>query len=495
MKSLKLPLLVIIALILLTLSFSLTGQGQFLLPQLKQSLEDLKRDLPKYNINIRMSEAMVNAIIDEMDGVPTPPGGGRSPNERVHDLKVGIKGELTQAKTNQIALKVAIQQFGAALDRSQKDPTPENLQDVQGIADQITKLRNSLNGNFEVIKNMIRLIMMIRQDSDDKEWNNPNGKYKDERQTLDNWGNMLAGRPPVPDVVGMQANEACGLIMDVGLVPEIIALTEKPPEGKDYTVKSQYPAKNIALHPGDAVKIEVYGKVVPNVVGMFLQRAVEVMAQAGVTVDSVVLEPALSKEVSDKVYRQEPLPGEPLSARKTSKLWHYGRFSKVPSTPTPATPLHGFQKGDAGRIDPRFASHEKLLENGRAIAGGHPGQGFPWQRHWAIKEFSTPEEARANLKKYANDLTKDKTGKWKYSYGEGDHRVHIAEDGVASYWTSLGYVKNEGSSYIYIRKIYRDKFIIFYNESTKTYNDNLKKTWPLIYEKSIKLIDLRFPQK
>jgi hypothetical protein len=90
MKSGKLFLVPGIALVLMALLVPCQSQGQLLAPMLMQALSDLKRDLPRYNENIRMSEATVNAIIDEMDGVPS--AGGRSPNEQIRDLKEGIKG-------------------------------------------------------------------------------------------------------------------------------------------------------------------------------------------------------------------------------------------------------------------------------------------------------------------------------------------------------------------------------------------------------------------
>jgi hypothetical protein len=424
-KSRTLPLIEIISLILITLAFSLPAQGESLLGNLLELLGEAERNVAAYNIKIKQSEATVNAIIDDMDGV-RPPGESRSPDERVKALKEGITGELAKAKTNQLALKIATEQLGVALDRYTKNPTPANFKNAQDIAKQINSYRDKLNGNFEIIRGLLIQLSKIRRNFDEKEWDKPDGKYKKEREALDNLWNSL--------------------------------------------------------------------KVVPNVVDMSFRRAIEALAEVGLTVDKLVTEPAPSEDLSEKVTRQEPKAGEFIPPGKTAKLWHYTRFGVVapPVTP-PSTGAQGFKPGDASLVDPRFASHEKLFENGRAIAGGHPGQGFPWQRHWAIKEFSTPEAARANLNESANGLSKSKTGKWKASYGEGDTRVHIAEDEVTHYFTILGYIKNDGSSNIYIHKIYRDKFTIYYQEATKTYNDNLKKNWPPIHENSQKLIDERFP--
>jgi hypothetical protein len=74
------------------LFFPAPGQGLALIPMLYQAFQDLKRDLPRYKENIRMSEATVNEISEDLDG--GKPGEGRSPNEHIRDLKEGIKGEL-----------------------------------------------------------------------------------------------------------------------------------------------------------------------------------------------------------------------------------------------------------------------------------------------------------------------------------------------------------------------------------------------------------------
>ena len=197
MKSARLFLFSGLALIFVTLVFPLPGQGESLLSKLLQALSDAKTNVARYNENIRLSEATVNSIIeDDESGIvrpERPPGEGRTPSQRIHDLKVGILGDLNQAKTNQIAYMVAMQQFDLALERLKKDSSPKNLKNAQGIANQISTIRNSLDGNFDSIKNKIRQIAMIRSEVDDKEWNNPNGRYKDERQALDNLGNLLSG--------------------------------------------------------------------------------------------------------------------------------------------------------------------------------------------------------------------------------------------------------------------------------------------------------------
>jgi hypothetical protein len=193
MKAAKLLLLKLLVIILLPLICPHPSQGFTLLPMLVQGLKDLKRDLPRYNENIRMSEATVNAIIDEMDGIkPTTPGEGRTPNERVRDLKQGIKGELSQAKTNYFALTMASDQLTVALDRYTKNQTPDNLNKAQNIVNQINAIRENLNNNLSNAQNLIRQIAMIRLDTDEKEWNNPNGKYQKEHQAIDNLWKWLA---------------------------------------------------------------------------------------------------------------------------------------------------------------------------------------------------------------------------------------------------------------------------------------------------------------
>jgi len=260
-KSRTLPLFPIIALILITLSFTLPGQGESLFGNPLEFLAKAQQVADRYSENIKLSESTVNAIIeDDVTGIIRPEGApeGQSANERVKDLKVGIKGELAKAKANQLALELANKQLAAALDRYTKNPTPDNFKSAQGIANQINSYRDKLNGNFEIIKGMLIQISKIRRNVDEKEWDNPDGKYKDERAAVDQLWNSL--------------------------------------------------------------------KVVPNVVDLTYQRAVETLAEAGLTVDSVVVKRAPSQDLSEKVTRQEPKAGELIPPGKTAKLWHYDRF-------------------------------------------------------------------------------------------------------------------------------------------------------------------------
>ena len=197
MKSARLFLLPGLALILLILVLPLPGQGQFLFTF--ETLRKFRQDAKTLSDKIIMVQDTVNSIIDDdISGRVTPEGGpeGRTPNQRIRDLKDGIGGELAKAKTNQLAFTVATQQFGAVLERYNKNRTPENLKNLQGIANQITSLRNSLDGNFDVIKNMIRQITMIRRATAEKEWDNPEGRFKDERQALDHCEFALRNQNP-----------------------------------------------------------------------------------------------------------------------------------------------------------------------------------------------------------------------------------------------------------------------------------------------------------
>jgi hypothetical protein len=498
MKLVKLLLLPVLALTLLLVAWPRPGQGQSL-AELMDKYNQFKQDAQTYSDKIILVQNTVNSLYDDdVSGRVTPEGSSeaRSANQQVRDLKESINKELALVKGDMPFLSDATQKLGLALDRYKKNQTQESLANAEGLVKLINHYQKSVNDRLDRIKNWCSQITRIRRATDEKEWDKLEGKYKDERQALDNLWNFLGGRPPVPDVVGKEAKEACALIFGMGLRPKIIGLTVRPPEGKEYTVKSQDPAPKTLVKPGDEVKIEVYRQVVPYVVGLKLSQAADVLAEARLKVGGVVVERAFSQKMSEVVTQQEPQVGELLPADRSVKLWHYDRFAPTGPGPHAVTPkATGFKPGDASLVDPLFASHEKLLENGRAIGGGHPGHGFPWQRHWVIKEFPTPEAAQAKLKKYVNDATKLNTGKWKDTSGEGDTRLHKAPDGAAYYSTSLGYAKNDGISHINVWKIYRDKFMIYYQERTKIYKDNLKKNWPTIYEKSIKLIDLRFPKK
>lgn len=206
MRWTKFILVPVISLCLGTLALPPASRGQFLAPMLIQALADLKRDLPRYNENIRMSEATVNAIIDEMDGVRPPDPDSRSADQRVRDLKDGIKGELGKAKGNYLALTIANKQLTEALNRYTKNATPENLKNAQGIVKQINNYRNALNTNFEIIKNMIKQISMTRSAENDTEWNKRDGKYKDEREAIDNLWNMLSGQDPLAALIPKGGN-------------------------------------------------------------------------------------------------------------------------------------------------------------------------------------------------------------------------------------------------------------------------------------------------
>lgn len=105
---------------------------------------------------------------------------------------------------------------------------------------------------------------------------------------------------PVPGVVGQGANDAARFLQDRGFSPELVFEEESTaPAGQ---VLRQDPAAGSEVAPGSTVVLYVAGEIqaiqVPEVKGMTLLRATQVLAQAGLEVtDDVIEEP--SNEVEE----------------------------------------------------------------------------------------------------------------------------------------------------------------------------------------------------
>lgn len=492
MKSRTLPLLRIIALILMIVALPLPGQGVIFIPMFLQAHSDAEKNVALLNQRTKMVENIVKEIIAEMDGV-RPPGEVRGSDEQVKDLLLGIQGELAKANSNLLMLKNATEQLGAALSRYTDNPTEENLKKLKAINELVNFFQKNVNDSLDIVKGFLRSISSIRSKDDEKEWNAPNGKYKNERQGVENLWNLLAGRPPVPDVVGKTAQEACALISGVDLAPEIIVLTQKPPADKEYTVKSQDPEGGTLAKPRDVVKIEVYGQVVPNVVDMSYQRAVEELGKANLTVDKVVVKRAFSPKVSEKVTAQEPKAGEPLPAVKTVKLWFFDRYeAPAPPVTPPSTGAQGFQPGDAARVDTRFGGQETIGADRTSIRSGS-GKAV-----WGIYRFGSREEAVQYLRNAAQrceNAIKNVLSKAGLQTTV-THR-NLTEQEVICGWTSRGPTgaKITLATAFMVEKTHRDVFVIFYTDVTKDYAIDLAKPWPTIYKNSVDVINDRFPKK
>lgn len=419
MKYAKLFLLPLFGLLLLTFTLPIPGQGQFLIGTLLQTLSDARRVAAQRNQQIKMSQDLVNSIYDDdVSGRITPESdpAARTPNERVRDLKEGIKGELAKAKANQIVLESAVKQLQQALDRYTKNPTENNLKNAQALVTLINKYKNDLDGNFEIIKTMIAQISKIRTAYDDKEWNNPEGKYKDERQALaDLWNRLKA--------------------------------------------------------------------VVPNVVGKTYQQAVEDLGAAGLVVAGVEVTRAPNQESSEKVIKQAPKGGEPLPANRSVKLWHYDRFGSTRS--------QGFQRGDAQRVDGRFAAFTEIISpDGKAIYLQTNQIGLSW----GITKLGSRAEALEKINEINRHFAALK-GFWQKSAGEKivKGRTSTAEESM--YWETwrMSDGKTPPHTYYNHNKLHRDVFIISYGENSKKFDDNLAVHWAPILEKSKQLIEERFP--
>jgi hypothetical protein len=502
MRSPKIKLLLwpVLALILLTVAWPRPCRGYVLLPVLLEMYSAAQKNVAALNSKIKMVEETVNQISDEMEGVKPPDSDARTPNQQVRDLKESIAKELALLKADMPYLVDANRKLGLALDSYTKKQSPETLKNAEGLVLLINAYQQKINKHLDLVKSWCAEISKIRSKYDDEEWHKPDGKYKGEREALESLWDSLQDQPWVPAVVGMKAKEACDLILGAGLTPKIVALTVRPPEGKEYTVESQSPVAKTKVKPGEVVEIKIYRQVVPYVVGLKFAEAKEVLEQARLQVGGVVVEKSFNKKVSEEVFRQEPQAGELMPADRGVKLWYYDIY--VPATPQqpPATRPQGFQKGDAGRIDPRYGGlPETISPDGnsirvlKSISYGASGEGFGG----GIIKYASRTEALETMKEFQKAFSN--------FHSRSDHsgeailkeRIFDPEE-VMIWWTSRGFYGTPPPvlTEYHHSKIYRDVFIIWYTGHTYKFDDDLPvKEWPEIYKNSKKLIDERFPPK
>lgn len=207
MKSARLFLLPGLALVLLTLAFPLPGQGQLFIGKLLELLDEAKKVAAQRNQQIKMGQDLVNSIIEDDETGRVRPGGvseGRTYNEQIRDLKESINKELALAREDSTYLSDATQKLGLALERYTKNQSPESLTNAKGLVKLINHYQSNINDRMDRIKSWCSQLTRIRRDTAEKEWDNPEGRFKDERQAMDNLWNLLSGTTN-PFSVNLQA--------------------------------------------------------------------------------------------------------------------------------------------------------------------------------------------------------------------------------------------------------------------------------------------------
>ena len=125
-------------------------------------------------------------------------------------------------------------------------------------------------------------------------------------------GNLLGGEEPVevPDVVGMQLDEAQATLEDVGLEVEV---DPKPSKEEEDEVLKQDPKAGADAQPGDTVLLTVSSGApqtsVPDLVGMTLEEAQAALKAAKLRTGDITEETAEDAEPSE-VLRQFPTSGK-----------------------------------------------------------------------------------------------------------------------------------------------------------------------------------------
>jgi hypothetical protein len=493
LKSPNRRLLPLTAISLFFLLMPFSSLGEFI-PNPWQLVETAKKNVAALNKKTETTSALVNSLAAQDAAnltLPDASPGDRSADERVNAIKEGIIGEVAKAKSKHLALNMLHQKLNAALERYNRNQTEENLKQLNTYAHQINVFQGKLQSNLEVIQNMINQIMNIRRTSQSEAWYKPDSAYKDERQALEGLSALLAGKPLVPNVVGLPAHEACSALLKWSLQPQVVVLKEKPPQDMANKVDRQEPAAGSQVNLQEVVKIYVYGQAVPYVIDLSYTKAVEVMGEAGLKVGSVEVQRALTKDDSEKVFAQSPQAGDPIPANKNAKLWHYDRFGAAAQPPpSSAGRTLGFQPGDAQGVDPRFAAFEKISPDRKSIQINQNNDVI-----WGISSLGSSAKALAIIKR-ENQGIANVGPDWSKSYGEFiiKGKITLPEE-CLYWWTSRGFAGNPPSAdtRFYTLKLYREVFIISYTERSKKFDDDLPAKWPPIYENSKKLIDQRFP--
>ena len=133
--------------------------------------------------------------------------------------------------------------------------------------------------------------------------------------------NLLGGEPvTVPDVVGMQLEDAEAELEDVGLDADAQDVPSRKPEGE---VVRQDPEEGTEAETGDTVTLFVSAGprqvTVPDVVGMSLEEATETLEDARLQVGEITYQSAEGAEPGE-VLDQFPRAGDEVDARDKVRL-------------------------------------------------------------------------------------------------------------------------------------------------------------------------------
>ncbi|HSN56545.1 MAG TPA: PASTA domain-containing protein, partial [Candidatus Sulfomarinibacteraceae bacterium] len=139
-----------------------------------------------------------------------------------------------------------------------------------------------------------------------------------------------AGRMMVPDVVGMAAADAMGVLQQAGFAASLIAGEAAPEPRLAYTVRSQSPGGGEPAADGVAVTLRLWGEAatatVPTVVGLSAADAKAAVEAAGLRAGLVAGEAALTPDLAYVVEHQSPAGGFQVDRGSTVALRILGDF-------------------------------------------------------------------------------------------------------------------------------------------------------------------------
>jgi len=360
----------------------------------------------------------------------------------------------------------------------------------------------------------------------------------------------------IPNVVGLTASDACARLAALNLTVDSVFLAETPPAGKIGTVKGQQPAGGTKGIAKEVVRLEIYGRVVPSVIGWRVETATDIASEAGMTVDKVALDRRPpTEDDAGRVYLQTPPGGEPIRAdNKLMGIHAYSQWeggsppTQPPATPTsttpatgpaipPATGQGGFLPGDGALVDPRFAKAQ--VTNGGVDLGPeqraaidkflqeHPSAGersmlYFRERTGDVKEdnygslslvirrYISAENVRDSYQRIIKGVEDNKERQQEYWEDHILSKV-VKPDGCVlhRYWRFQGYPVQPGdpvrsynltmrNEYCVKTLIYRDVFMIHYDENKTTRpaaDQALGQGLEQVFDNAKKLIDLRFPSE
>lgn len=145
-------------------------------------------------------------------------------------------------------------------------------------------------------------------------------------------GEKEAAQPPVlvPNVVGLSAAQAYDQLAAVGLLAGSDFITAAPPAGKLGIVKTQIPSAGETCPRGNVVRLSIYGRVVPGIIGYWIKTAGFILNNAGLVINSVDYgKPPPRPDLEDCVYYQDPSGGASPPANKLVSVKVYGSYTGV----------------------------------------------------------------------------------------------------------------------------------------------------------------------